>query len=326
MSAKLRLIEGMVDSMTIKLGLVGIGKIARAEHLPAIAARADMTLAAVASRNATVDGVSSFKSLAEMLAAVPEIEAVSLCAPPNARTQDAHIAIAAGKHVMLEKPPASTLAEIHQLAEAARRAGVTLFTTWHSRCAAGVENARQWLMGKAIRRVDVSWREDVRVWHPGQDWIFEAGGFGVFDPGINALSILTHILPESMTLRSARMDVPSNRQAPIAAELHYELQRSRAPLTAIFDFLQTGPQTWDIVVETDAGMLKLAKGGAVATVDVNPLTAADTEALGGEYHALYRRFGELIRSGQSDVDLTPLVHVADCFMCGDRTIVEPFNY
>jgi D-galactose 1-dehydrogenase len=43
--------------------------------------------------------------------------------------------------------------------------------------------------------VNVIWREDVRVWHPGQDWIWQPGGLGVFDPGINALSIITHILP-----------------------------------------------------------------------------------------------------------------------------------
>ena len=57
----------------------------------------------------------------------------------------------------------------------------------------------------------------MRRWHPGQEWIWKAGGFGVFDPGINALSIATHIIPKSFFVTSAILDFPDNRQAPIAA-------------------------------------------------------------------------------------------------------------
>jgi D-galactose 1-dehydrogenase len=43
-----------------------------------------------------------------------------------------------------------------------------------------------------------------------------------------------------------------------------------------------------------------------------------------EYPAIYRRFAQLIESGASDVDLSPLVHVADAFMLGRRRDVDPF--
>ena len=49
-------------------------------------------------------------------------------------------------------------------------------------------------------------------WHPGQEWIWQAGGFGVFDPGINALSIVTRILPRA-GLRQARRSRASRRTA-----------------------------------------------------------------------------------------------------------------
>ena len=45
---------------------------------------------------------------------------------------------------------------------------------------------------RTIRTLTVAWKEDVRIWHPGQAWIWKAGGLGVFDPGINALSIYEH--------------------------------------------------------------------------------------------------------------------------------------
>jgi D-galactose 1-dehydrogenase len=113
--------------------------------------------------------------------------------------------------------------------------------------------------------VKVIWREDVRVWHPGQDWIWEPGGLGVFDPGINALSIITHILPRPFFLTEATLEMPENRAAPIAADLHFRDTRG-APIHMDLDWRQTGPQSWDVLVETDAGTLKLAHGGAVLTL------------------------------------------------------------
>src|SRR5690606_40163452 len=65
----------------------------------------------------------------------------------------------------------------------------------HSRMALAVAAARRWLADRTIHEGRITWREDLRKWHPGQDWILDAGGMGVFDPGINALSILTEILP-----------------------------------------------------------------------------------------------------------------------------------
>ena len=43
-----------------------------------------------------------------------------------------------------------------------------------------------------------------------------------------------------------------------------------------------------------------------------------------EYRGIYRHFVELIGNGVSDVDLSPLIHVADAFMLGRRHAVEPF--
>src|SRR5205807_1282851 len=171
------------------------------------------------------------------------------------------MALAAGKHVMLEKPPGATVGEIKPLLTAAAAAGRTLFATWHSRFAPAVEPARRLLDGRRVTAVRISWKEDVRVWHPGQAWIWEPGGLGVFDPGINALSILTRILPEPVFLTEAELSFPSNRQAPIAANLSLTTA-SDLPIAAEFDFRQTGPQSWDIRIETDAGQLKLSLGGA----------------------------------------------------------------
>jgi D-galactose 1-dehydrogenase len=303
----------------IRIGLVGVGKIARDQHLPVIGASPDFVLAAVASRQGTFDGVPNYRTLPEMLAGGHAIDAVALCQPPQARFEAALAAIEAGLHVFLEKPPGASLAEIGLLVAAAQARGVSLFASWHSRYAPGVEPARRWLAGRRIRAVSIAWMEDVRHWHPGQDWIWDAGGMGVFDPGINALSIATHILPPFF-LTGATLSVPENRQAPIAADLRFT-DAAGTPIRAVFDWRQTGPQIWDIRVETEDGALVLSRGGAVLSIDGRD-QALPPEA---EYRGLYDRFAALVRSGASEVDLNPLTHVADAFLRGERRTVEAFT-
>lgn len=303
----------------IRLGLVGIGKIARDQHLPAIAADDRFALTAATSRHAQVEGVANYTDTAAMIAGTG-LDAVSFCTPPEGRYAIARAALEAGLHVMLEKPPAATLSEIDALATLARTKGVTLFTSWHSREAAGVAPARAWLARREIKAVRIDWREDIRRWHPGQEWILAAGGYGVFDPGINALSIATAILPAPLFVEAASMEVPAGRASPLAAEL--QLRCGDAQGRASFDFLQTGPQTWDIEVDTDAGTLRLAMGGSILQL---PGEAEQTEP-DREYPRLYARFAELVASGTSDVDVSPMRLVADAFLLAERRETAPFSF
>ena len=304
----------------IKLAIVGVGKIVHDQHLPAIAANPDYQLIASASRNHTVEGIPGFKSIEEMLAQMPEIEAVSLCMPPQYRYSAAHAALTAGKHVFLEKPPGATLSEVADLEALAASKGLTLFTSWHSRYAPGVQPAKAFLAQHAPSSMHVIWKEDVRHWHPNQEWIWQAGGLGVFDPGINALSIVTEILPERVFLSGASLEFPDNREAPIAADLHFQ-SAGALRVHAEFDWRQTGKQSWDILVETAKGQVKLSDGGSRLWInDVEqPL---EKEA---EYPSLYRVFADLVKAGKSDVDVAPLRHVADAFMLGKRKVVEAFH-
>lgn len=306
--------------MTIRVAIVGLGKIARDQHIPAIAATPGLDLAAIVSRNATHRGIPNFPRLDDLLAADLEIDAVALCTPPQIRREQAALALAAGKHVLLEKPPGATVAEVEPLAAEAEAADLTLFATWHARYAAAVAPAKQRLAGRHIRAVRIDWREDVRIWHPGQAWIFEPGGLGVFDPGINALSILTEILPRPVFLTAARLEIPANKQTPIAAQLDL-LDTEQTPIRAEFDFRQTGPQTWTIALDTDAGPLVLEQGGKRLTDAGRVIVdAPDTE-----YPVLYARFATLIAARRSDVDLTPLRLVADAYLLAHHTQTPPFH-
>ncbi len=308
-----------VDAPAIPVALVGIGKIARDQHVPAIGASPDFTLAAAVSRHETLEGVPNFTSLETFLKDGPAA-AVSLCVPPRVRTAMAVQALAAGRDVLLEKPPAATLGEVEVLLAAAEAAGRTLFATWHSRFAPAVGAAKAWLAGREVRSAAIVWREDVRRWHPGQAWIWEAGGFGVFDPGINALSILTEVLSGPFLVGDATLTFPANRAMPIAATLGLA-GGGGFPVTVELDWRQEGPQTWEITVVTSTGQLTLVDGGAAMRLDGTEVSREPEQ----EYPAIYRRFADLIRSGASDVDASPLRICADAFLLGNRVIADAFH-
>ena len=308
----------------IRMAIVGVGKIVRDQHAPVIARDADFELVATASPNSSLDGVPAFKTLDELLASGIDVHAVAVCTTTQVRHDIARQALAAGKAVLLEKPPAATVSQVDELAAIARERDLALFASWHSRHAPMVETARAWLAAHPPATIAVTWKEDVRRWHPGQDWIWQAAGLGVFDPGINALSILTRIAPNRVFLNAARLSVPSGRLNPIAATLNMA-DGEGAKITADFDWRQTGEQTWEIAVEAkDGGRLRLYEGGAKLDLDGAPASAPPDDPH-DEYAGVYTRFAQLARSNAIEVDTAPLQIAADAFLIGDRETVEPFE-
>ncbi|MGF6667888.1 Gfo/Idh/MocA family protein [Pseudomonas monsensis] len=303
----------------IRLGLVGYGKIAQDQHVPAINANPGFQLVSVATLGQPCPGVENFHTLSELLEHGPQVDAIAFCTPPQGRFALVQQALAAGKHVLVEKPPCATLGEALALVDQAAAKGVSALFAWHSRYAPGIEAARDWLASRTLQSVQIDWKEDVRKWHPGQTWIWQPGGLGVFDPGINALSIVTHLLPHPLFVESAELRVPDNCQSPIAASIKMADAR-QLDVRAEFDFDHGHDELWSIEIRCAEGVLRLDNGGALLSIDGVRQTVSEE----GEYAAVYRHFQQLIADKASDVDVQPLRLVADSFFVGSRVAVEAF--
>lgn len=306
--------------MMIRIAIIGYGKIARDQHVPAIAADPRFALAAVATRAGDPGiGVPWFPTHEALLDGMAgRLDAVAICTPPGVRHGIAGDALQAGLGVLLEKPPAATLGEIEDLERLARANGRTLYAGWHSQHAAAVPRAVEALAEREIASLRISWFEDVRKWHPGQEWIWAPGGFGVFDSGINALSIATRILPMKLIVREASLLYPENRQAPIAATLAF----AGGELGAEMDWRHGEGEEWTIGIETaDGAALELRDGGARLLLD-----GVEQKVEGpGEYPSIYDRFAALMDDGGVEVDREPLRIVADAFLIGRREQTEAFD-
>jgi D-galactose 1-dehydrogenase len=303
----------------LRIAIIGFGKIAADQHVPSIEANPRFELAATSSREGK-GPQPSFTDWRELLRSVEGLEAVAITTPPSVRYDIARECLEAGLHCLLEKPPSVGLSQIHDLACLAEARDRTLFATWHSQHNDSVDAAAKLLAGKRIAEMRVRWQEDVHKWHPGQQWIWEPGGFGVFDPAINAFSILTRIFPGGLFVRSAELAFPSNAHTPVAAEIEFASPAAIGPMSCHLDFLRKEGEDWTIEIRTEDGLdVRLERGGADLFVG-----GERQEIQGiGEYPGIYRTFADLIDERRSSVDVAPLRLVADCMLLGKRREAEP---
>jgi D-galactose 1-dehydrogenase len=309
--------------MAIRLGLVGLGQIARNRHVPSIAASPDFALAAIADLRGgdPVEGVAIAGDHRAMLAD-PGIDAVVICTPPAARFAIARDALLAGKHVVLEKPPAATMGEAEALARLAAREKLVLFATWHSQYNTAVEQARRFLAGKRLASFRVDWNEDFRKYHPDQGWIWEADGLGVFDMGINALSVISRLFAHPPFVRSADLRIAANHAAPLSAVLTFGSLDGDGPMEMHMDWGHTGADQREVRIATQCGHeLALLDSGGRLVID----GAVAVEETRAEYPMLYARFAELLARGRSDVDLVPLRMTLDALALGRRVALPRFE-
>lgn len=113
----------------VRVGILGAGRIADL-HAPGYLAhpRAAITAvcdadAALARARATAWGAARVHDDAAALFADPDVDAVEILTPHDRHAEHAIAALAAGKHVSLQKPPTCTLAELDRVADAARCSG-----------------------------------------------------------------------------------------------------------------------------------------------------------------------------------------------------------
>jgi D-galactose 1-dehydrogenase len=299
----------------IRMGIIGFGKIAVDQHVPAIAAQPGLELVAgVASRHAPKSEIPLYPDHRAMLAA-GGLDAVAICTPPRPRYAIARDCLHAGLHCLLEKPPTTSLGELDELAALAASGATTLFTTWHAQFNEAVDRAAAIVHREGLATMAIEWLEDVDKWHPGQDWIWAEGGFGVFDAGINALSIATRLSPTRLILRQAQFVQQQGRQTPVAATLELTDPAGAASINARLDWRHKGDERWTITVQTGAGTkLVLSEGGRSLEVGNNPAW----QGVGDEYPAIYARFAELIDRRQSLVDGEPQRLMADAFLLAGR--------
>lgn len=201
----------MKNSALIRLGIVGCGDITESRHLPAlrrvngtkVTALSDINqarLERVAGQVSAARRYTDYRQLVES----GEVDAVAVCVPPQLHAEVAIAALAARKHVFIEKPLALSREECDILqACAARHTALKVMVgfnlRWHRLVRAARETIRSNELGeiKLVRTVftsGVRLRGDLAEWRRRQ----QSGGGALFELGVHHFDLLRFLFEREM--------------------------------------------------------------------------------------------------------------------------------
>lgn len=185
----------------MNIGIIGPGGIADDQHAPAIAAQPDARLwsvmsrdagraAAFAERHGLAAPRPAHTDLHAMLAD-PDLDAVLIATPDRLHRVQAEAAARAGKHILLEKPMATSTAEARAIHTTCASEGVTLGMAYHMRWHRGHRELHHRIRDGALgtlRHMRIHWTfqaADGGNWraHPdtGRWWSLAANGTHCLD-------------------------------------------------------------------------------------------------------------------------------------------------
>lgn len=212
-----------------KIGIIGCGKIAQVRHIPEYESNGNAELAGYCDLNreraeqlAAAHGGRAYDSW-ETLLADPLIDAVSVCAANHAHAEITVAALKAGKHVLCEKPMATTLAGCEAMAAASRETGKILMIGHNQRLAKAHVKARELLQSGIIGEIVTfrttfghggpeSWSID-----PGRNvWFFDrkkAALGAMADLGIHKTDLIQYLTGQKVAETTARLATLDKRDA-----------------------------------------------------------------------------------------------------------------
>lgn len=135
----------------------------------------------------------------EKMLAQPNLDMVSICTPNHRHAKEGILAAQAGKHLLIEKPAAITLASLHTLNAAIAKAGVIAAVGFELHWTPLVEIIKSLQAGDAIGSLfytEVDYRSSVGEWYAGFDWSRKTatGGSSFLVAGCHAIDLMVALV------------------------------------------------------------------------------------------------------------------------------------
>lgn len=216
----------------IGVGLIGYGLAGRAFHAPYVRATPDMTLRAVVSRDpakvhADLPDLRVVPDVA-LLLAEPGIDLVVVASPDELHAEHAIAALEAGKHVLIDKPFATNLADARRIAEAGEAAGKQVTVFQNRRWDADFRTLRRLIAEGALGEI-VQFESHFDRWRPTPTGLWkearEGGAWLDLGPHLVDQAVLLFGRPEGISLDLATMRDGAPSADYFHAVLRYERRR-----------------------------------------------------------------------------------------------------
>lgn len=199
-----------MSNETLGIGFVGCGRATEDLHVPAlrriegvrVSAIADTSPDARARLRAAAPGARELSSHVELISD-PSVDVVAVCVPPFLHAEVALAALAAGKHVYLEKPLAVTLEDAVQIRNAAKASPGLLALGFNLRSHRLVRAARDLMAGGTLGALEMMRTSWTCGFHLGREWpawrLDRARGGGAFyEIAVHHLDLARYLLDDEI--------------------------------------------------------------------------------------------------------------------------------
>lgn len=254
--------------MNVRWGFLGAGFVATKAVGPAVHAASNSTLAAVASRDHKRSQALSPQKIYEKyedLLADPEIDAVYINLANGQHCQWTIAALAAGKHVLCEKPLALNHQQGKEMADAAKQSGKLLieatWTRWHPRLQRAIELVSRGDIGELIAiesaftfTADLkdNFRSDQRL-----------GGGSLLDVGCYQLQLWRALMNPWMIPTLLKVDQKLNTSgADLSTEITAEVKISDTPVKLLAQSSFVAPERQLVKITGTKYTIKFTNGSA----------------------------------------------------------------
>ncbi len=226
----------------VRVGVVGVGAITLRRHLPELVALDGARVVALASRRQEpaveaarrygVPHVFTGSDGWRALVARDDLDAILICTPNSLHFEIAVAAVRSGKHILVEKPIATTAAEARSIVSDARASRVRVMVAHPRRTDPTYLTAVRLLRESAIGRI---YRYELCCATPGPDawapearWFFDpAMAFGgvILDLGIHMIDLLLWLAPSppvDVTGAMSTVEKPTSLEDQAGAVVRFE--------------------------------------------------------------------------------------------------------
>jgi predicted dehydrogenase len=296
---------------SLGVGIIGAGSFGE-QHAQAIAALDDLRLVAATRTNpaALAEFTARYGGRGytdyHALLADPAVEAVVIATPHHLHTGAVEAAAQAGKHILLEKPMAPTLAECDRILAAADQAGVTLMLGHTSQFAPAYQLAKQMLAAGELGDIVLGVSTMSKFWfEPNRrDWHLDrqTGGGMWLTAGIHCLDRLTWLVGSPVARVSAQLGARFHAQAADDAGLIFLRYANGAAGAVVSVGYREGAPKHLTELTCTRGMLTIDYAGGVTVGRNEQWRHVPDSATEDWMHvaliAEWRGFVDAVRSGQ----------------------------
>ncbi|TDM12819.1 Gfo/Idh/MocA family protein [Macrococcus lamae] len=282
--------------MTIKVGIIGCGSISTHRHIPEYQENSSAEIVAycdiVQERSdelAAEFGGSSYSDYHALLAD-EAVEAVSICTPNYLHAEMTIAALKAGKHVLCEKPMATSLEDAEQMIAAAKASGTKLMIGHNQRINEAHQAAKQVVESGQLGKI---YSFKTTFGHPGPEgwsvdgpdsWFFDKkrafiGAMG--DLGVHKADLMRYILGEEFKEVGAMIETSAKANATVDDNAVLILKTESGIIgTLSASWAYNGEEDNSTVIYSEKGVLKLNADPEYSYIFINADGEADKQQLG----------------------------------------------